>query len=121
MRGTAARMLAGMLAGLLLAAAPAAPAQDDEGGSRREQETRKTPAMSESVYRKLTEAQEFIEAKKYNEGLAILRELEQEEGLNSYEKAQTYNYLAYTYFTLERYRDAIRAYEQVLAQPDLPL
>jgi tetratricopeptide (TPR) repeat protein len=120
MTGAATRMLAGMLAGLLLVAAAAAPAQEDSE-SRRERETRKTPAMSEPVYRKLTEAQELIEARKYDEGLAILHELEQEEGLNSYEKAQTYNYLAYTYFTQERYRDAIRAYEQVLAQPDLPL
>jgi tetratricopeptide (TPR) repeat protein len=109
--------VAGALAALLLAAGAAAPAQEGDGG----QETRKTPAMSEAVYKKLTEAQELIEAKKYEEGLAILRKLEQEKGLNSYEKAQTYNYFAYTYFTLERYRDAIRAYEQVLAQPDLPL
>ena len=76
--------------------------------------------MSEKVYKKLTAAQEQIEAKKYEEGLAQLRELEQQKGLSNYEKAQLYNYFAYTYFTMERYKDAIGSYEKVLAQPDLP-
>jgi len=76
--------------------------------------------MSEKVYTKLTEAQELIEAKQYDKGLAMLRELEQEKKLSPYEKAQIYNYFAYTYFTLEKYQDAIRAYEKVLAQPELP-
>jgi len=89
----------------------------DEGGKRK---TKQAPAMSEKVYKKLTEAQELIEADKYNEGLAVLRELERDTKLSNYEKAQTYNYFAYTYFTMERYADAIKAYENVLRQPDLP-
>lgn len=119
MRVAAKGWLGAAIMAMLLAMAPALPAQDES--REREQETRKTPAMSEAVYKRLTEAQELIEGKQYEEGLKILRELEQEEGLNSYEKAQTYNYFAYTYFTLERYRDAIAAYQKVLAQPDLPL
>lgn len=91
---------------------------EENGGSSRK--TVKAPAMSEKVYKKLTAAQELIEAKKYDEGLAQLRELEQQKGLSNYEKAQLYNYFAYTYFTLEKYKDAIRSYEKVLAQPDLP-
>lgn len=94
-----------------------APAQDKDGSERK---TEKTPAMSQKVYNSLTEAQELIEAKKYNEGLAVLRDLEREEGLEPYEKAQMYNYFAYTYFTMERYKDAIDSYRKVLAQPDLP-
>ena len=89
----------------------------DSGGKRK---TRKTPSMSEKVYKKLTEAQELIEAKNYEQGLAALSELAQEPKLTHYERAQLYNYFAYTYFTLERYKDAIRSYEKVLEQPDLP-
>ena len=82
--------------------------------------TRKTPSMSEKVYKKLAEAQELIEAKNYDAGLAVLGDLAKEPKLSDYEKAQLHNYFAYTYFTLERYEDAISSYEKVLEQPDLP-
>ncbi|MEX2523649.1 MAG: CDC27 family protein [Gammaproteobacteria bacterium] len=101
-----------------LAFVPAGLVAQDNGGSERK--TEKTPAMSQKVYDALTKAQELIEEKKYNEGLAALRELERQEGLEPYEKAQMYNYFAYTYFTMERYKDAIDAYRKVLAQPELP-
>ena len=90
---------------------------EDNGG---EQKTKKTQAMSEKVYKKLTEAQELIEKNQYDAGLKILKDLEQDSHLSDYERAQTYNYFAYTYFTMERYADAIKAYENVLRQPDLP-
>ncbi|MBT7952223.1 MAG: tetratricopeptide repeat protein [Gammaproteobacteria bacterium] len=92
----------------------------DSGGKKKERKTKKAQSMSEKVYTKLTEAQELIEAKNYKDGLAKLRELEQEKKLSPYEKAQLYNYFAYTYFTLEKYQDAIRSYQKVLIQPDLP-
>ena len=85
-----------------------------------ERKTKTTAAMSEAVYKKLSKAQETIEAKKYDEGLAMLTDLLHERHLSAYEKAQIYNFFAYTYFTLERYKDAIKAYQNVLAQPDLP-
>ena len=98
---------------------PAVSAQESsDSGEKRK--TRKTPSMSEKVYKKLTEAQELIEAKDYDAGLAALSDLAREPKLSDYEKAQLYNYFAYTYFTLERYEDAIYSYETVLAQPDLP-
>ena len=102
----------------LAVTAPGAIAQESESGEKRK--TRKTPSMSEKVYNKLTEAQELIEAKDYDAGLAALSDLAREPKLSHYEKAQLYNYFAYTYFTLERYEDAISSYEKVLEQPDLP-
>ncbi len=103
----------------IISTAPNVAAQEssDSGDKRK---TRKTPSMSEKVYKKLTEAQELIEAKNYDAGLAALNDLAQEPKLSDYEKAQLYNYFAYTYFTLERYEDAIYSYEIVLSQPDLP-
>ena len=68
----------------------------DSGGKKKERKTKKAQSMSEKVYTKLTEAQELIEAKNYKDGLAKLRELEQEKKLSPYEKAQLYNYFAYT-------------------------
>lgn len=101
------------------ATAPEAAAQESSGSGEK-RKTRKTPSMSEKVYKKLTEAQELIEAKNYDAGLAALNDLAKEPKLSDYEKAQLYNYFAYTYFTLERYEDAIYSYEVVLSQPDLP-
>ncbi len=92
----------------------------DEGGSGEKRKTRKAASMGEKVYKKLTEAQELIEAKNYKQGLSVLGDLEKQPKLTPYEKAQLYNYFAYTYFTLEQYRDAIRSYEKVLQQPELP-
>ena len=92
----------------------------ESSGKGEKRKTRKTPSMSEKVYNKLTEAQELIEANNYDQGLAALTELANEPKLTNYEKAQLYNYFAYTYFTLERYKDAISSYKKVLAQPDLP-
>ena len=87
---------------------------------KQERKTKKAQSMSQKVYEQLTAAQELIEAKNYNEGLAVLTELSKEPKLTPYEKAQLYNYFAYTYFTLEKYPQAIRSYETVLKQPELP-
>ena len=103
----------------IVAHAPDAVAQSKEK-SEQKHKTRKTPSMSERVYKQLTAAQELIEAKDYDNGLAALRELERQPKLSHYEKAQLYNYFAYTFFTLEKYQDAIDSYEKVLAQPELP-
>lgn len=94
---------------------PVTLAQDSE--KREERKTTRTPTMSEAVYKKLIEAQELIELKQYEDGLIILRGMENM-NLSSYEKAQVYNFFAYTFFTLERYEDALQYYEKVIAEPD---
>ena len=103
---------------LILAPGPASAQSQDENGSQRK--TEKTPAMSQQVYKALTTAQGYVEKKQFKEGLAELRKLEERRNLTPYEKAQMYNYFAYTYFTMENYKDAISSYEKVLEQPDLP-
>jgi tetratricopeptide (TPR) repeat protein len=40
--------------------------------------------------------------------------------LSDYERAQIYNLEGYSYYLQERYTEAIKSYEKVLAQPDLP-
>jgi tetratricopeptide (TPR) repeat protein len=95
---------------------PLVVAQDS--GKTEERKTTKTPTMSEPVYKKLIEAQELIEDKQYEQGLVILREMEAMPKTSSYEKSQIFNFFAYTYFTLEKYQDALRYYEKVIAEPD---
>ena len=104
----------------LVAVITSLPATDVYAQEKEERKTKKAQSMSQKVYEALTEAQELIEAKQYDQGLAVLRDIEQNPKLTPYEKAQLYNYFAYTYFTLEKYKDAIRSYQKVLQQPDLP-
>ncbi|MBT8063034.1 MAG: hypothetical protein KJO85_10155, partial [Gammaproteobacteria bacterium] len=87
---------------------------------QKERETKQTVAMSQSVFEDLTEAQTLIEAKDYTGGQDLLSKLAANEKLTPYERAQVHNLSGYSYYLQERFQDAIRAYERVMAQPELP-
>lgn len=87
-------------------------------------ETRRTPALRNKVYEKLAEAQEAAEAKDYNTAAKVLDSMIATGGkkaLNSYELANVYNLYAFIYYSREDYAGALKAYEQVVAQPDIPI
>lgn len=87
------------------------------------QKTKKTVAMRQSVYEKLQEAQQLLEAKDYAGSLKVvegIRSGKSGKSLSSYETAQSWNLQAYIYYLQEDYQASIKGYEQVLAQPDLP-
>ena len=95
--------------------------QAAEGESQANQATRKTPAMRERVYTRLAEAQECAELDDIECAQERLAEVREMDDLNSYETAQMWNFFAFIYFGQDNYREAIRAYEMVIQQPDLPL
>lgn len=86
--------------------------------------TRRTPALRNEVYEKLSVAQQAAEANKFAEAKtaldALVREFSGKKQLNSYELANVYNFYAFIYYSQENYQEAIRSYEKVLAQPDIP-
>jgi len=97
-------------------------AQQD--GKKPERETRRTPALRNAVFEQLTAAQEAAEAKNLTQAKQILDELINKGGknsLNSYELANVYNLMAFIQYSREDYAGALRSYEQVVAQPDIPL
>tara|TARA_R110002110_G_scaffold205066_7_gene416915 strand:- start:39063 stop:40400 length:1338 start_codon:yes stop_codon:yes gene_type:complete len=99
----------------------AAVAQEKKPDTR---ETRRTPALRNKVYEKLAEAQAAAEAKDLNGAARILDDMISTEGkkaLNSYELANVYNLYAFIHYSREDYAKALRAYEQVVAQADIPL
>lgn len=110
--------LALMTAVLLAGTAGSAFAQVDR--DRDEEKTKETVAMSQQVYEDLTEIQELIEAKDYATAQRKIDELRGKKNLSDYELAQIWNISAYSYYLQERYPEAIKAYDQVLAQPGLP-
>ena len=86
--------------------------------------TRRTPALRNEVYEKLSVAQQAAEANKFAEAKtaldALVREYSGKKQLNSYELANVYNFYAFIYYSQENYQEAIRSYEKVLAQQDIP-
>ena len=87
---------------------------------KEQKKTKETVAMSQQVYEKLTEIQELVEAEDYASAQILIDKVKEKKGLSDYERAQVWNLSAYSFYLQERYGDAIRAYDQVLAQPDLP-
>ncbi len=84
------------------------------------QKTKKTVAMSQPVYEGLQKAQELIEANQYADGLARLKKLRETSYLSVYETAQIWNLTGYAYYLQENYPRAVKSYENVIAQGDLP-
>ncbi len=101
---------------MVLVMAGSVLAQEDKSKKK----TKETVAMTQQVYEKLTEIQELIEDKDYASAQRLIDDLKTKKGLSDYERAQIWNISGYSFYLQERYGDAIRAYDQVLAQPDLP-
>lgn len=83
-------------------------------------ETRRVPAMRERTYKKLSEAQELLENKQYQEALRLLNNLKGKGDLNEYEVAMTWNIVAYVYISQEKYKQAITAYREILKLVNIP-
>ncbi len=86
--------------------------------------TRRTPALRNSVYEKLSAAQAATEEKDYAEAIKILDGLKNTTGkkeLNGYEKANMYNFYAFVYYAQENYPKVIQSYRNVIAQADIPV
>ena len=81
-----------------------------------EQKTKKTVAMSQQVYESLQKAQEMVEEDNWAQAHSELAKLRTRKGLSEYELAQIWNLEAYTYYQEENYPQAIRSYENLLAQ-----
>lgn len=103
----------------LAAGVPGAAAAQDRA-EQAEQRTRTTPAIREAVYRQLSAAQEAVEEDRFQDAIATLDKLSTDDSLNSYERAQMWNIYGYVHLSRDDYRQAIDAYERLLAQDDLP-
>ncbi len=104
---------------------------DAAQAAEEKKKTRKVPAMRERTYKKLAEAQLMVDPDSApreegepapvpkgtpRDAVKLLHELMGSRGLNSYEKAQIWNTLAFAYYTLDDMPSTINAYEQILKQ-----
>ena len=103
---------------------PLSSAIAQEEKKKEQRETRRTPALRNKVYEKLSEAQAAAEAKDLKTAAKILDDMIASGGkkaLNSYELANVYNLYAFIYYSQENYTKALQAYENVAKQADIPL
>jgi len=86
---------------------------------QKKQKTRRVPSMSETTFKRLSEAQEFLDLKDYSSALQVLSKmLDRRRRLNGNEIGQVHNMQGFVYFSMEDYDKAILAYEKVVAQGD---
>jgi tetratricopeptide (TPR) repeat protein len=116
---------------IVIAQLPVGVSFGDAVQAEEQKKTRKVPAMREKTYKELAEAQVMIdpESAPREEGepvpvpkgtpqdaIRLLLDLMGSKGLNSYEKAQIWNTLAFAYYTIDDMPKTINAYEQILKQ-----
>jgi tetratricopeptide (TPR) repeat protein len=111
-------LVAGLIAVLSLSLVSIATAAQKD--KKNERKTKQTVAMSQPVYEALMVIQEFVEAEDFVNAQTEIVDLQGKKKLSPYEAAQIWNLSGYAYYLQEKYPDAIRSYEQVLAQPELP-
>ncbi len=99
---------------VLLVASPVA-AQE-----KKARKTKQTVAMSQPVYEKLMEIQELVETEDHVGAQELIRKLLDKKKLSPYEAAQIWNLSGYNFYLQEDYENAIRSYEKVLQEPELP-
>lgn len=114
-------LLAASVVGAGLLFEPAVSGAQEGEQSAADQPTRRTPAMRERVYQRLAEAQECSENDDMPCARRLLDEVRTMDDLNSYETAQMWNFYAFIYYNQDNYAEALRAYENVLQQPELPI
>ena len=88
-----------------------------EEAPAKKQKTRRVPSLSETVYKKLGEGQEAIDAKDLAGAEEIIKKaLERSRRYNENEIANLHNMLGYIYYLKEDYDGALREYKIVVSQ-----
>ena len=89
----------------------------DDRSAEKKKKTRRVPTISESIFKKLGEAQEMMDAKEYGLAEQFLKDmLNRSKKYNGNELGNIHNMLGYIAFLKEDFKGAIYAYEQVLGQ-----
>jgi tetratricopeptide (TPR) repeat protein len=95
-----------------------AGAQEADAG---EQKTRRTPALRVKVYDQLARAQVLADDGKTADAIDALDNVKGKTGsMNAYELAMMYNFYGFIYYNVERFDDAISAFETVVQQQPIP-
>lgn len=93
--------------------------KQDATKQKKKRKVRRAQTMRPKIFKKLDKARELADNKQYDEALTALKAMEKIRR-NSYEKAMTWNMVAYVEFNREKYDAAANAYGEVLKTKNLP-
>lgn len=113
-----AQVLSVMLLSCLLATAQAQQPREPEREPN--VRTERTAALRETTFKRLSKARELAEAGNHADAIKLLEGITDDRRSNGYEKAQAWNLVAYCHYESGDTRQALAAYEQVLAQDGIP-
>lgn len=82
--------------------------------------TERVPAMREPIYRQLSTAREKADAEDFAGAMETLDRLSAQSTLNSYERAMTWNLIAFVHYSRQDNAAAMNAYRKVLEQKPIP-
>jgi hypothetical protein len=91
-----------------------------EVSAKKKDDTKAIGAIDAKTFEILTKAQELTEADQYTEAIRTLDTIKNSDKLNSYAKSQMWNFYAFIYASQEKYKEAIGAYKNLIAEPDAP-
>lgn len=100
-------------------AASADSKASEQKAEKKKRRVRRAQTMRPKIFKKLDKAREMADKKDYQGALNALTAMEKIRR-NSYEKAMTWNMVAYVNFSRENYAEAADAYQQVLRTKNLP-
>ena len=93
--------------------------EESERDRRDRTRTKKSQAVSKSVYEKITRAQEMMEVDDNDGALKILSALRASSKISEYELQNVLNYIGFVYYNMEDFPRAMKAYEDMLRIPSL--
>lgn len=96
-----------------------AQAEEQAKEKKKKRKVRRAQTMRPKIFKKLDKARELADNKEYDAALEALQAMEKIRR-NSYEKAMTWNMVAYVEFNRENYGAAVKAYREVLNTKNLP-
>ncbi len=88
--------------------------------ARKKDATETSGAIDAATFEVLTKAQELTEQERFDLAVQELDKLKNNDKMNSYAKSQMWNFYAFIYASQEKYKHAIDAYKNLLAEPDAP-
>jgi tetratricopeptide (TPR) repeat protein len=117
----------GMLLPLVLAEGAAFAQAKDEAEAAEEApageaqpQSKRSATLREKVYKKLSEAQARLDKDDYAGAMQIINEVKADPDLNSYERGMVWNYTAQVHIAQDKYPEALKSFEQLLAVPNIP-
>lgn len=118
--GKRAGITTGLIAALAILLSAPALVVLPVGTAQAQEKARQVQALRERVFQALAKAQELLDADDYGGARRELAKVQSIDNLNSYERGQILYFTGLIEYQQDNAAGAIRAFEQVVALPDLP-